>query len=1394
MKKILAHIILLLAFANIISAQTYTISTPIDWQSTNQNMWGPNGDPFNINYTENLFHIYYDTSLSVGYMQNVLGGQIGANVNIDTWFELGSTFSMTGFTTGWLDVYYPVTINLTFPNDYTWNPGEMVTITSNYQVRPGWGIDSHFPQAGVISLDLDFGYGLNMDAVVCAYDCDTIQMVDINVPTDSIILFYINGQTGEAIYPCVNNGSFGFCHDTLLPITFDNFAGTGLSGEITIPYIETVDHLNTDDPCHQYIEANGDSTYAQFDLDVIQFLSFIAGFLPPPQGPAIQQFLDMLNGTYDVGGGITVDYSLLTADLNFSSTMQQDLTFDPTVWNNLSFPTPVEYYVTPSHDTTVLESGVSDTISFRACNDLHFRWPCFDWESMDVGINHSIDPTITNHTWDSLAFEFALTALEFTIHIPIPSMQAVEIPEFCIPTNIDSITGDTTFFCSDSIFVPGTDTTLIQREGVRWDYHIGPLVDVNYPLGYIPITWYNNTWEMDGFPDTTLPPVTMVPNPEMQIINTSYTDVWCSGDSSGTMLVEVQYGTPPFTYYWSEGTTHTSNNRIDSLENVSAGTYTVSVSDVNGCTLDTSFTIVELDPPINININKTDVLCHGDSTGNINATVSGGTPGYTYNWVPINNNTTSVNNLPAGTYTFEVTDAVGCLKTQDVEITEPDSALSLEITSYQDVLCYGGNDGFIDLSVSGGTPGYSYNWSNGANTQDISNLTSQTYTVTVTDANACIDTISQTILQPDELTINPEITQVSCFGGNDGSILANITGGTPPYTYIWSTGSTQAEITNLSTGTYTLTVTDSHQCTTSLDIFVPQPQAPLSANISGVDILCHGDSTGAVNIDVTGGTPPYSYLWSTGETTEDINNLPAGTYIVTITDFMQCTYTTQITLTEPATSISANYNIDDVRCFGENNGDISLNVSGGVPPYEYNWNTGDSTSAIDELYQGNYIVTITDANGCTLILDKLYVSEPNKLVASIPYEKHICYNQETLIWSSVSGGNPPYNYQWNTGAVTDSFYVQLTENRTYSLTVTDSKGCVAYSNDCNVIVSPPLNAKITIDKDTICPGDAVQINVVNVSGGDGNYHYSLNGQEIQIPYTYYPANTGIIELKVSDECNSPVLSLDTSVFVYESPDVAFLADKLSSCPPGIIHFQIVDYVQGYLYNWQFGDGKISISYSPSISHVYTESGRFNVSVSVNGNNGCLSQQTMSQLITIYPKPKARFETSPKVIKGINPEVRFDNLSINADSYFWDFGDSTNSTEENPMHKYSIINPDYYVTLYAQNEYGCSDTARKHLIVQDFFTFWAPTAFSPDDDNVNDEFICKGTGIDNSTFDLKIYDRWGEIIFETNDIFTPWDGTVKGGNIATPGVYTWIVFLRDITGTGHTYSGEVTLIR
>ncbi|PKP18487.1 MAG: hypothetical protein CVU05_13440, partial [Bacteroidetes bacterium HGW-Bacteroidetes-21] len=542
MKKfvILLFLISTLVFSKKSNAQSYTITHDIYWATYYQNMWGPNGSPFSINVNLPLFHIEFDTNIQLGWMDTTLGIVTGAMFELDNWLVIGSTFEMSGWESGYVDVIYPVETELTIPNDYTFNPGEIVTINSEYTVLPGAELVSQFPQAGIISLDLDFGFGLNLDATVCLAGCTTIPIIDVNIPLDSIAIFYLNGQTGEVVYPCIQNGWIAFCEDDVLPITFNNLWGIGLSGWITLPYIETTDYLDLSDPCHQQLIANGDSNYMFLNLDIIQFLSAIAGLIPPPQGPAIQQFLGMLQGTYDLGGGIYVEYNLLSAWFDITNTMQQDLTFNPTVQTIFSFPTPVEYTVTNPHNgNQIVDQGVSDLIAFPTCCDLNYRYPCYGWPELEIGYSAHLYNEFTNHVWDSLAFTFSIEALEFTFHIPFPFVKSYTIPEMCIHALNEN--GESVAFCLPEItneeFYPNLQTKgeLAQDStkdgGPKLDWHIGPLIDMDIPIGYIPITWYNNTWELDGFLDTIFAPITMIPNPEFEFISIVGNDNICAGDS-----------------------------------------------------------------------------------------------------------------------------------------------------------------------------------------------------------------------------------------------------------------------------------------------------------------------------------------------------------------------------------------------------------------------------------------------------------------------------------------------------------------------------------------------------------------------------------------------------------------------------------------------------------------------------------------------------------------------------------------------------------------------------------------------------------------------------------------------------------------------------------------------
>ncbi len=380
---------------------------------------------------------------------------------------------------------------------------------------------------------------------------------------------------------------------------------------------------------------------------------------------------------------------------------------------------------------------------------------------------------------------------------------------------------------------------------------------------------------------------------------------------------------------------------------------------------------------------QVNVSCFSGSSGSIDLTVSGGTPGYTYNWGAGQPTTQDRSGLSAGIYCVTVTDANGCTKTTCATITEP--TIIVLSTTQVNVSCNGGSNGSIDLTVSGGTSGYTYNWGAGQpTTQDRSGLSLGTYCVTVTDANGCTKTTCVTITEPTGIVLSTTQVNVSCIGGSNGSIDLTVAGGTPGYTYNWGAGQpTTQDRSGLSVGTYCVTVTDANGCTKTICATITQPTA-LSLSNTPLNVLCNGTATGSIDLTVNGGTPGYAYDWSNdGPETpdndpQDLSSLLAGTYTVTVTDANGCAATTAITITEPTALSLSSTVINPTNC-GVANGSIDLTVTGGTPGYTYDWsNDGPETPDNDaqdltNLLLGAYTVTVTDNNGCTATHSKTLI-------------------------------------------------------------------------------------------------------------------------------------------------------------------------------------------------------------------------------------------------------------------------------------------------------------------------------------------------------------------------------------------------------------------------------------
>lgn len=449
-------------------------------------------------------------------------------------------------------------------------------------------------------------------------------------------------------------------------------------------------------------------------------------------------------------------------------------------------------------------------------------------------------------------------------------------------------------------------------------------------------------------------PVILTQNPVPSAITT--TSRPCEGASNGSATVIPSGGTSSYTYLWS------NNSTAATIGSLSAGTYNVTVTDSKSCTVAAS-AIVPAGLPIVTAVVSTAVSCNGGTNGQLDLTATGGNTPLSFSW---GSGVTSEDraSLAAGNYTVTVTDAIGCTKTVVSTVYQP---AVLDVTgTVMDVRCYGATTGEINIVPTGGTAPYTYLWSSGATTEDISASTAGSYTVTVTDIKGCTDTYSGTITQPTLLTASAVPVAVTCYGESTGSANLTALGGATSYTYLWSNGAMTEDISALPANTYTVTVTDANRCTATASTVVSQPAAALSASATATDILCHGASTGAVDLTVSGGTigSGYTYAWSNSAATQDLTGVAAGTYLVTVTDANACTTVVSQVVTQPQPLVLT-ATVVHAACAAGTDGSIDLTVSGGTTAYSYSWSNGATTQDITGLAPGTYTVTVTDANGCT---------------------------------------------------------------------------------------------------------------------------------------------------------------------------------------------------------------------------------------------------------------------------------------------------------------------------------------------------------------------------------------------------------------------------------------------
>ena len=856
--------------------------------------------------------------------------------------------------------------------------------------------------------------------------------------------------------------------------------------------------------------------------------------------------------------------------------------------------------------------------------------------------------------------------------------------------------------------------------------------------------------------------------------------------------IDVTISTPgTYSYSWVGPNFYTSNS-LD-IFNLEPGTYNLTILDQNGCSNQIS-EFVSNGSYIQVNNFIQDVTCNGFADGTILLLTPNSNSAF-FNWSgPLGFYSVSnyIDSLTPGNYSVLVNDSSNCPIQLLYSINEPSNISVSSIVV--DESCEGYSDGSIVVTATGGVQTYSYVWSNGSIDSINDNLSAGQYVYNVLDANNCIfsDTLDVFLYLFDTIV---NVMDVSCFNGIDGSIDLEINGGTPPFNYLWSNNVTTQDLLSIGSAVYTISITDATNCSINRDIIVNQP-SELVVTTNVTNILCYGDSNGTVSFQINGGVYPYVFDFGISDSLA----LNAGYHTYSVIDDNLCKLTDSILIVQND-SMQIIANITDVNCNGEFTGQIELQITQGTgaPPYSYSWiGPNGFTSSLEDIYgleAGIYLVTVSDNNNCVQN-SQFLIDEPLSLsqVMSVKTSNYSGYNIRCIgdnsgwIKINVDGGYSPHQFLWDFGSISDSVYNLSVGS--YTVTVTDSLGCFEF---LTIYLNEPLT-KVETDIVSVTDfnGYNVSCNGYNDAGvqavpfgGVSPYTFLWNNMELSQSLSNIYA--GYYEVIVYD--NNQCIAID-SITLYQPEELDFDLEYFpDTCNRGVGKAEV--FISGgvspYFPNWSNG----------SISLVENSLNQGSYLVDVIDNNGCSKKSSFN--IDNLLSPIADFEAYPyhqRFIDQKSDPFFFVDISTtywsNIKFWNWDFGDLNTATDSIVSHSYSE-HGEYTVTLEIITEHNCIDTITKNVVV-DEYSIYIPNSFIPSSNNKENN-IFKSYGIGINSFEMKIFSRWGELLFESKNIAQGWDGTHRlNGTLCPHGIYTYTVFVENIYGETFEYQGQLKLLR
>ena len=583
------------------------------------------------------------------------------------------------------------------------------------------------------------------------------------------------------------------------------------------------------------------------------------------------------------------------------------------------------------------------------------------------------------------------------------------------------------------------------------------------------------------------------PASAVTINNISTIDISCFGETDGAITVAASGGTGNLSYSWNNGLSANAN-QINLAAN---SNYRVTVADEAGCQVVSE--AIQISEPVEISLTSSaveDISCFGENDGRIELTVSGGTPGFSYDWSgDLTDGVATQTNLGPGNYRVTITDSRNCQVVSDqFTINQPPQIL---ISSISSTTIDRGNDGSVAVSANGGTGTLSYQWSGpsgfSASSRTATGLdTPGEYCVTISDANNC--EITECVDLTLRLQVGTPAITAACAGQATGSIVLNAMGGSPDYSYRWSTGATGATLSDVATGNYSVTVADASGEEVVANYEVPElAQIELIAQITDVSGSAN-NTNGSINLTINGGQSPYVVSWNNGSSSNTLLNLAVGEYCVTVTDQQGCESSICVRVEFLSEPLGASAQVNDAKCNGQADGQITVNIVGGVPPYRIGFSDGQSldniqgnTATRNDLLAGGYTYTVTDSRGSSQTFNAT-IAEPTAITLANVDVLHDtdAQNCDGSINIELAGGTMPYTVNWN-AAGSGMQIINLCEiDGGYTPTVTDANGCTV-TFDPIVVNTFGITSDI---QNVTCPGDEDGSVTITTAGGDEPYTYN----------------------------------------------------------------------------------------------------------------------------------------------------------------------------------------------------------------------------------------------------------------------------------------------------------------